>query len=392
MQSSLIQKISACQYRLIDTLVGQISLCLDTGVSMPKSVPPPSQAARHASLKMLAEYLGLSPSTISFVLNDSPGRSIPIATRDRVKAAAAKFNYQPSMIARTLQGKRMRTIGVLLPELGEGYHSQVLSGVGDLLISEGYFYFTVHHRHKKDLIATYPDLLRSRGVDGILAIDTHLDAPLPLPTVLVAGHTTLPGVTNVILDHELAAKLALGHLYQLGHRKIAFIQGQPFSSDSDLRWAATLKSAHELGLEVNDELTVRLEMDSHSPEISYPGIRKLIQSRRPFTAVLCFNDVSAMGSIRALHEAGLRVPQDVSILGFDDIQSAAYQVPSLSTIRQPLQRMGCTAAQMLLKKLEDESTPDLVRVEPELVVRESTAPPIANSKTQIGHMPMAARL
>jgi len=327
---------------------------------------------------MLAAYLNLSPSTVSFVLNDSPGRSIPTKTRDRVKAAAAKFNYQPSMIARTLQGKRMQTIGVLLPELGEGYHSQVLSGVGDLLIREGYFYFTVHHRHKKELISAYPDLLRSRGVDGILAIDTHLDSPLPLPAVLVAGHTTLPGVTNVILDHQRAAKLAIHHLYELGHRKIAFMQGQPFSSDSDARWAATLASARELGLEVSDELTVHLEKDSHSPEISYPGIRRLIRSHRHFTAVLCFNDVSAMGSIRALHEAGLRVPADVSVLGFDDIQSAAFQVPSLTTIRQPLQQMGSTAANLLLKKLAGKTTPELVHVAPELIVRESTAPASSN--------------
>ena len=329
---------------------------------------------RHASLKMLAEYLDLSPSTISFVLNDSPGRSIPEATRARVKAAAAKFNYQPSMIARTLQGKRMQTVGILLPELGEGYHSQVLSGVGDLLMQKNYFYFTVHHRHRKDLIAAYPDLLRSRGVDGILAIDTHLDAPLSLPTVMVAGHTALPGVSNVILDHDLAAKLALSHLQQLGHRRISFMHGQPFSSDSDTRWASILETARKLGLEVHEELMIYLSKDSQSPEISYPGIRTLIQSRRHFTAVLCFNDVSAMGTIRALHEGGLRVPQDVSVLGFDDIQSSAYQVPSLTTIRQPLQKMGKTAALLLLKKLAGEATPDLVQVEPELVVRESTGP------------------
>lgn len=342
---------------------------------MPKPLASSPHPARPTSLKVLAEYLGLSPSTISFVLNDAPGRSIPDSTRQRVKAAAAKFNYQPSMIARTLQGKRMQTIGVLLPELGEGYHSQVLSGVGDLLMREGFFYFTVHHRHKKELVSAYPELLRSRGVDGILAIDTHLpeDARLPLPTVLVAGHTELSGVTNVILNHERAAELALQHLFQLGHRKIAFMQGQPFSSDSDTRWSATLHVARELGLPVSDDLTIHLEMDSHSPEISYPGIRQLIQSRRPFTAVLCFNDVSAMGTIRALHEAGLRVPNDVSVLGFDDIQSSQFQVPSLTTIRQPLQKMGSTAAKMLLKKLADEATPDLIRVDPELIVRESTA-------------------
>jgi DNA-binding LacI/PurR family transcriptional regulator len=337
----------------------------------PSSPPRPT---RHASLKMLAEYLGLSPSTISFVLNNSPGRSIPEATRARVKEAAAKFNYQPSMIARGLQGKRMQTVGILLPELGEGYHSQVLSGVGDLLMQKSYFYFTAHHRHRKDLIATYPNLLRSRGVDGILAIDTHFDAPPSLPTVMVAGHTAFPGVSNVILDHDLAAKLALSHLRQLGHRKISFMHGQPFSSDSDTRWASILATARELGLEVHEELMIYLSKDSHSPEISYPGIRKLIQSRRHFTAVLCFNDVSAMGSIRALHEAGLRVPQDVSVLGFDDIQSSAFQVPSLTTIRQPLKKMGSTAALLLLKKLGGETTLDIVQVEPELIVRESTAP------------------
>lgn len=331
---------------------------------------------------MLAEHLGLSPSTISFVLNNTPGRSIPESTRARVRAAAAKFNYQPSMIARTLQGKRMKTIGVLVPVLGEGYHSQVLSGVGDLLMQEGYFYFTVHHRHKKDLVSAYPDLLRTRGVDGILAVDTHLDAPLPLPAVLVAGHTELPDVTNVVLDHQQAAHLALHHLYELGHRKIAFIRGQSFSSDSDLRWTATLQAARELGLAIHEDLTVQLSIDSTSPEISYPGIRKLIESRRPFTAVCCFNDVSAMGSIRALHESGLHVPGDVSILGFDDVQSAAYQVPSLSTIRQPLRKMGSTAAEMLLKKLAGEDTPRLVQVDPELVIRESTAPPRALLSTR----------
>lgn len=332
---------------------------------------------------MLAEYLSLSPSTISFVLNDAPGRSIPETTRQRVKAAAAKFNYQPSMIARSLQGKRMQTIGVLLPELGEGYHSQVLSGVGDQLIRAGFFYFTVHHRHKKELVSTYPELLRSRGVDGILAIDTHLEENTPLPTVLVGGHTNLPGITNVVLNHKLAAELALQHLYQLGHRKIAFMQGQPFSSDSDTRWSATLRAARELGVTVSDNLTIRLEKDSHSPEISYPGIRRLIHSRQHFTAVLCFNDVSAMGTIRALHEAGLNVPGDVSVLGFDDIQSSQFQVPSLTTIRQPLQKMGSTAAQILLKKLANEATPELIQADPELIIRESTSRAGSQSKKRV---------
>jgi DNA-binding LacI/PurR family transcriptional regulator len=340
---------------------------------MPRKAATNPDGVRRVGLKMLAEYLDLSPATISFVLNNAPGRSIPTVTRDRVKAAAKKFGYQPNQVARSLQGFNTRTIGILLPELGDGYHSQVLSGAADLLMQEGYFFFTAHHRHKKDLIAEYPHLLLSRGVEGILAIDTHLEQPLPTPAVCVAGHTSLPGLTNVILDHHRAAELALGHLYRLGHRKIAYMHGQPFSSDTQSRWRAITQVARALSLAISPELVIRLDKDSHSPELGYPGIHQLLLRRRDFTAVLCFNDISAIGSIRALHDAGLRVPQDVSVLGFDDIQAAGFVVPSLTTIRQPLLQMGRTAAELLLKKLTREKLPEVVTIEPELILRESTA-------------------
>ena len=338
---------------------------------------------RRASLKDIAEYLDLSPSTISFVLNDTPGRSIPEATRERVRAAAAKFNYRPNLIARSLLGKPMHSIGILLPELGEGYHSQVLSGIGDLLMDKGYFYFTVHHRHREHLIKEYPALLQSRGVEGILAIDTKLTDPLPLPTILVAGQTTLPDITNVVLDHELAARLALRHLYDLGHRRIVYMKGQAVSTDTEQRWAATMRAASELGLVMHERLTIQLAKDSTSPEISYPWIHELLQSGQKFSAILCFNDISAMGSIRALHDGGLLVPNDVSILGFDDIQAASFHVPSLTTIRQPLRLMGSTAASALLRKLENETLPACIRIEPELVVRESTARLRIRHKTSV---------
>ena len=170
----------------------------------------PAGGPLRPNLKMLAAHLGLSPSTISLVLNNVPGRSIPEATRERVRAAAREFNYQPSLIARKLQGKRVNTIGIMLPELGEGYHSQVISGAGDLLIREGYFYFTVHHRHRAELVRGYPELLEARGVEGILAIDTHLEESPMLPTVLVAGHSELPGVSNVVLDSGLGRGSHLG--------------------------------------------------------------------------------------------------------------------------------------------------------------------------------------
>src|SRR5579864_1611868 len=141
----------------------------------------PHVAHQPISLKKLAEHLGVSPATVSVVLRDVPGRSIPQATRDRIKAAAKKFNYQPSLLARSLRNRRTFTIGILVPELGDGYHTQVMSGIGDHLMEAGYFYFTAHHRHRKDLIESYGQMLLSRGCEALIAVDTLLEHPFPVP-------------------------------------------------------------------------------------------------------------------------------------------------------------------------------------------------------------------
>ena len=341
---------------------------------MPKRTDEIVKPTGRVGLKTLATYLGLDPSTVSVILNETPNRSIPEKTRERVKAAAKKFGYQPSHIARSLRSNRTQTIGVMMPELGDGYHSQVLNGVADVLMREGYFFFTVHHRHRKDLVSSYPAVLHARGVEALLTIDTHLEAVPAIPTVSIAAHDVLPGISHIILDHDRAAELAVGHLYELGHREIAYMRGQAFSSDSDTRWSATVAAARRYGLQVRPELTIVLEEDTNSPELGYPGMSSLLQSSRHFTAVLCFNDVSAIGTIRSLADAGVRVPHDCSVIGFDDIPAAAFQTPRLTTIRQPLQQMGRVAASLLLRKVAGEVTADTELVQPELICRESTAP------------------
>jgi DNA-binding LacI/PurR family transcriptional regulator len=330
---------------------------------------------RPVSLKILADYLGLCPATVSVVLNNVPGRSIPHETRERVRAAARKFNYQPSFLARSLRKQRTFTVGVLVPELSDGYHTMVMSGIGDHLMREGYFYFSAHHRHKPDLVEEYPRLLIGRGAEGIIAIDTALEHKLSIPCVAVAGHRKIPGVTNVVLDHRRAAELSLRHLYELGHRQIAFMRGQPFSSDSDDRWRNIVAVARELGIEMYPELTIKLERDLTSPELGYPVVQQLLQRRRRFTALVSFNDIAAIGAIRALSDANLRVPDDVSVIGFDDIQVAAYHSPRLTTIRQPLHDMGETAARILLQRLQGLKDYPECAVAPELIIRETTAPP-----------------
>ena len=339
-----------------------------------KNEPKPGQPV---SLRILGEYLDLSPATISLVLNDAPGvRAIPQETRDRVKAAAAKFDYRPSFYARSLRKRQTFSIGVLVPELSDSYCSQVLTGVEESLIEEGYFYLTASHRRKPDLIEEYPRLLMERSVEGFILIDTVLEHSFKIPAVAVAGHRQIPGITNVVLDQRRAAEMTLRHLYQLGHRSIAFMRGGSHSSDADERWDCLKDLAREFGIVVRPELTVELKLRVSTPELGYGPASELLNRKVHFTAIVCYDDIAAIGAIRAIRDHGLRVPEDISVVGFDDIQSAAFHNPSLTTIRQPLHEMGTIAARVVLQRVRGEnSVPHMLPVLPELVIRESTCPP-----------------
>jgi LacI family transcriptional regulator len=340
----------------------------------PRHEPKPGEPV---SLRILGEYLDLSPATISLVLNDAPGvRAIPQETRDRVKAAAAKFDYRPSFYARSLRKRQTFSIGVLVPELSDSYSAQVLTGVEESLIEEGYFYLTASHRRKPDLIEEYPRLLMERSVEGFILIDTVLQHSFKIPAVAVAGHRQIPGITNVVLDQRRAAELTMRHLYQLGHRSIAFMRGGSHSSDAEDRWDCLKELAREFGIMVQPELTVDLKLMVSTPELGYGPACELLNRKVQFTAIVCYNDTAAIGAIRALHDHGLRVPEDISVVGFDDIQSAAFHNPSLTTIRQPLHEMGTIAARVLLQRVRGQnSIPQMLPVLPELVIRESTCPP-----------------
>jgi len=195
-----------------------------------------------------------------------------------------------------------------------------------------------------------------------------------LPLVAVSGTGERPGLTRIVLNHDTAAEFGLRHLAGLGHRNIAFIRGQEFTSDAEVRWASIRAAAQRMGVAVDPVLVVQLDTDTPSPETGYVAAKQLLNSGRRFTAVFAFNDISAFGAIRAFREAGKRVPEDVSVVGFDDINSAAYHIPALTTIRQPLQRMGALAAEVLVKRIANPGgeIPKRVMVEPELVIREST--------------------
>src|SRR5215470_17807257 len=331
---------------------------------------PRKSPGQSVSLKSLAEHLGLSQAAVSLVINRAPAsKSIPHRTQELTRQAARELNYRPNHLARSLRKQRSYTIGVVVPEISEGYAALVMSGIEDHLLQEGYFYFVVSHRHREELIEEYPLLLQQRAVEGLIAVDT---------LVAVSGHRELPGVTNIVLDHAHAASLAMEHLAKLGHRHFAFIKGQEFSSDTAIRWESVRNAAQGVGVPIVDELVGQLEGESSSPDLGYQVTKKLLAAEIPFTALFAFNDISAIGAIRALREADRRVPQDVSVVGFDDIQSAAFQNPALTTVRQPLREMGMLAAETLLQRIAAPAHapyPKEIVVQPELIIRASAASP-----------------
>src|SRR5579863_8456193 len=172
------------------------------------------------TLKAVAQHLGLTPGTVSAVLNDSPSaRSIPQDTKNRIRVAAKELNYRPNFFARTLRNKRTYTIGVIAEEIGDSYSSPIISGIEQYLRQRDYFFLTVVHRHDVALLARYSQMLHERGVEGIITVDTTVQDAPSLPTVAIAGHKKMKGITNIVLDHDKAAVLALGHLKELRHER-----------------------------------------------------------------------------------------------------------------------------------------------------------------------------
>jgi DNA-binding LacI/PurR family transcriptional regulator len=339
----------------------------------------PRKSQKAFGLKDLADYLGLAPATVSLVINGAAvADTIADDTKEAIFAAARKFNYRPNFFARCLRSGRSYTIGVIVPEVSEGYNATLLSGIEDHLLQEGYFYLVASHRFRQDLIDEYAQIFLYRSVDGLIVVNTSWRQVLPIPIVTVSSHDTAEGVTGIVLDHRHAADIALRHLVNLGHRRIAVIKGQEFVPDTEVRWNAIAEAARELGVPISPGLIGQIDRNSPSPELGYRITQHLLASGEVFTALFAFNDVSAIGAIRALHEAGLRVPQDVSVVGFDDIESAAYQNPGLTTVRQPLRKMGRMAAETVLRRIlrpseEDDRQHSRIVVEPELVVRGTTS-------------------
>jgi DNA-binding LacI/PurR family transcriptional regulator len=337
----------------------------------------PGLPSKPVSLRDLAAYLGLSRTTVSLVLNNSPvAQALTPETRERVLKAATELHYKANYFARMLNNKRSQMVGVLSPDFGEGYDSSILTAIERVLIDRNYLYFVSSHHWDKALIQQRLQVFAERGAEGVILINTPVPAESVLPLVSIGSWEFDFPLTRIMVDNAYGIRLALEHLHGLGHREIAFLRGHAQSSDAEARWAACVEIADKLHLRIDKANVVQLKRIGdglNAIREGYLACQQLLKTSQGFTAVLAFNDLSAIGAMNALREAGKRIPEDVSVIGFDDIQAATIIQPALTTIRQPMTRMGVVAASEILARIENPNLePRNIVLKPELVIRQSS--------------------
>lgn len=324
----------------------------------------------------VARHAGVSIATVSRALN---GRSrISAETRERVLEIASSLGYQPNDLARSLAGMATQTIALLLPDITNPFFPELVKGVQTLADERGHLLLLCHNADDGAKARADIAMLRRKKVDGILLVAGTLrgrgiaEATSGVPTVVLDRR--VPGLRSdlVTVDHRAGARLAVEHLLGLGHRRIAHVTGPSGVSSSKERltgWEAALRAA---GIEPDSGLVVRGDFLEDG---GYAAGHALLERGVEFTAAFAANDLTAIGLMTSLTEAGLRVPADVSVVGFDGIHLAAYTAPPLTTVAQPIFDLGRRAAELLLERLIDGHTePRTVVLGTKLVERGSTGP------------------
>jgi len=275
------------------------------------------------------------------------GQVHPQETRERVVEAAKRLNYRPNYFARSLRRSKSMSVGVLAPDLSEGYFTRVMSGVVQELNRAHYFFFTACHYWDKELLERYPRLLIERRSGWISAAEYDAGRACgSVPVVAISAHNTAPKVTNIVLDHYVAAKLALSICMILATGELlSCTVPRRFPTRNTAGWGFRgcpgAGTEHgRLAYRASDASGWPLQTGQHpmDPQIAYEPTRALLEKNRDVTALFCFNDTAAMGAVRAIKDAGLDVPGDISVVGFDDITSAAFSTPSLTPSTSPSSR------------------------------------------------------
>lgn len=332
------------------------------------------------SIKDIARAANVSHPTVSRALSHSP--LVKGETAERIRQIATSLGYRPSAIARSLVTKKTKTIGVVVTTIADPFIADVISGVEETANDHGYSVFLANSNANPDREVKVVHSFHERRVDGILVTASRVGAlyvpllsQLKVPIVLINNqHPDEPDefIYSVMIDNVKASTEVMKHLIGLGHRRIAYIGDQGgFQSDTE-RFAGYRQALEFAGYPFLPELAVH---GDGKPEGGRQAMEKLLALPMPPTAVFCYNDMSALGALRASHQHGIKVPDDISIVGFDDLAIASYTSPLLTTVGQPKQQMGRMAMETMLNILSGVDSKTNIKVAGELIVRESTAPP-----------------
>ena len=342
----------------------------------------------HVTLADVARASGFSASTVSIVLNEAPlSRYVAAGTKELIRRTASELGYHPDAMARSLSRRRSQTIGVLVYDISDPFCMALLRGIERALYDTPFLPIIMDADNRPDQFERYLDMLIGRRVEGLVLVANWIFAEIDtlskidknhIPITVVGGDLTGRGIQSVVVDNEAGGYAAIEHLYRMEHRKIAFVRGPEELMDSSRRWVGIERFAAEVKLPLDPRLIVQLPglKDANS---SFDGGLKftseLVEAGCEFTALLASDDLTALGAIRALAMAGRRVPEDCSVIGFDDIPHAGLNTPGLTTIRQPMLDMGSLAAKLVLEAIGGPAESDgklLYLLQPELLVRDST--------------------
>jgi len=292
-----------------------------------------------------------------------------------------------------LRNRHSHTVGVMVPDIADPYCAQILRGIENSFSRSSYLPFLVDIQNDRLRFKKYLNVLLARRVEGLiilansLSFETELLSALEsrkIPSVILGRKPEADALSWVATDHEAGTHLALAHLYELGHRRIAFVRGPKMIVDSHHQWAGICSFAASVGLEIDSRIVTTLSDPFTSYEAGYECTQNLLAQNVPFTALVAFDDMTAFGCIRALISAGRRVPQDCSVIGFDDIPAAAFYNPALTSVREHMETLASLGAEILMDAIRAHRKNTRVgpvhrKVKPELIVRESTAMPAGSA-------------
>jgi DNA-binding LacI/PurR family transcriptional regulator len=333
-----------------------------------------TRVLRQPSIKDIARLARVSHPTVSRALQNSP--LVNPRTAERIRKIALESGYRASAVARGLVTRRTRTIGLVVTTVADPFTSEVVSGIEQTANDHGYSVFLADSNADPERERKVVQAFAERRVDGIIVTSSRVGALyLPLlsemmvPIVLVNDQHPGAFVHSVMICNLEGSRAVANHMVKLGHRRIAYL-GDKFGYQSDTeRHAGYREALDAAGIPHDPELVVH---GDGKPEAAMRAMDTLLALTHPPTAVCCYNDMSALGAMRSIHMHGLRVPDDISVAGFDDLFVASYTQPPLTTVRQPMRRMGKLAMENLLKLMSGEESEVKIKVDAELIVREST--------------------